>query len=1330
MKYFLGLDLGSVSLDCVILNDEKKIVYQSYRRTNGRPVKAASELFGEISEKFTELEFSGVCVTGSGKELIADQLSFDVTNEIIAHATAAWTLYPETKYIIEIGGQDSKFITIGTDKNGRHYLEDHAFNELCAAGTGAFLDQQAQRLGLTTEELGNIAFAAKNVPSVAGRCSVFAKSDMIHLQQKGVPKDEIAAGLCFSLARNYLSALCRGKLPHPPILFQGGVAANKGVARAFREILNLNENELMIPEYFGEMGAIGAALTASENAPKRFLLSDIAKNFSETFDLIETSDLEPLKTEEIPQSIEITRQSEDPTELFLGIDVGSVSTKGALIDKNRNVIASAYLPTAGKPIEAVEKVVAEISAKAHSHAPFAAVAATGSGRILAAKHLKTGLTIDEISAQSISCGYFFPECDTIIEIGGQDSKFIKMDHGRVSNFKMNRACAAGTGSFLEEQSNRLKISIKEEFSDLAFKSAHPVKLGSRCTVFMDSDLVHHLQRGAKTEDLCAGLAYATCENYIEKVVGSSKFGGNIVFQGGVAKNRAVGAVFEKLLKTKIKIHPYPEISGAIGAAFFAMEEHFSPKKEENKAEPVNGFEIRDELLLSYLREYEENPRTPDCKGVIAMPFALNLKEFLPFWAAFFGELNYELVLSPETDPEIVQTGLIHVPAEFCYPVKVLFGHVKTLLDKGYKRIFIPHMQFFEPPKKRLQYACPYTQAVPYIVRENMQSDAEILTLKYPVEGEENFWIRTTAETLGLTFEEIDSAFVKARAAQREFAARCIEKGREIIEKTERENGRGVVLLGRPYNTGDRHINLNIAERLKSLGISVIPADFLPLETEELPHIWDRVRWGYGRKLVKAARILKKHKNLGGVIVTNFGCGPDAFIDQYLEYELSYTPHLVLEFDDHRAEAGLVTRLEAFSRNFRISGKERPVVEGIDPGKPKIPLREYTYYIPSFMDHALAISGALKASGCKVVLLPPTDDESWEVGLKYAYGRECHPFISFVGDLLKAAKRPDFVPEKACYFGPSYFGACLLPQYIIAMHLVLKRLGLGEVTIMNITDETNMKELGPAYLARMALGIYAIDRFFKWKTEIEPYEEEKGSVEKIYREVLSNIEKGLETGSFFKAVKRGVKAMRSIKLTPKNGTRPKIGVVGDVYTRINAHSNGRLFENLKNMGFEVWPSCSMIDLTFMALELKSDDFLKEGKKVKSILAKGAFPAVKICRHLIDRYFPDSIRTPQEKDLNFIKKTVGKHIDITIDRALTLNLSRIGELHEAKADGILNVMCHNCMLGTVTESLTSTLKKDTGDTPICTLVYEGLKSTHNKNRLEAFAHQVKQKKCSKN
>jgi hypothetical protein len=229
-----------------------------------------------------------------------------------------------------------------------------------------------------------------------------------------------------------------------------------------------------------------------------------------------------------------------------------------------------------------------------------------------------------------------------------------------------------------------------------------------------------------------------------------------------------------------------------------------------------------------------------------------------------------------------------------------------------------------------------------------------------------------------------------------------------------------VLIGGPYNTSERYVNLNLARKLRELDIEPLPYDFIPNLTKPLPQLWSRIRWGYGRRLVQSGRALKEYSFLGAVIVTNFGCGPDAFIDQYLEHELQDTPYLVLEFDDHQAEAGPVTRLEAFSRNFHMTQKTKIAIEGRDPGKPRIPLKEYTYYVPSFMDHAYALTGALQASGCKTILLPPTDDESWNLGLRHSYGKECHPFISFTGDILKAANQPDFIPETACYYGPSYF----------------------------------------------------------------------------------------------------------------------------------------------------------------------------------------------------------------------------------------------------------------------------------------------------------------------
>lgn len=1374
----LGLDLGSVSLNCIVLDSEGNILFRKYLRTSGRPVARTAELFREMFCTLGDISFTGAVVAGSGKELIASRTGIDTVNEIVAHATAAWTLYPDVETVFEIGGQDSKYISIGRNSDGRHFLKDHSFNELCAAGTGAFLDQQAGRLGLTIQELSEKAYGSVNVASVAGRCSVFAKSDMIHLQQKAVSVDDICAGLCFALARNYLATLCRGHIPEAPIIFQGGVAANKGVVRAFREILGINADQLIVPELHDVMGAYGAAVIAGETSmgcdviSVKDMISRLEKMSDEAVEISGLKELKPCSSD----TSGISGEKIFKAPYFLGIDVGSVSTKGAVIDSHMSVVSSSYVPTAGRPVEAVSELISDLKKKTPAGVMISNVVCTGSGRHLAKALLGTGSVMDEISAQSVSSSHFFPDADTIIEIGGQDSKFIKMSGGRIESFKMNRACAAGTGSFLEEQAGRLGISIKDDFAKYAFKSVNPLRLGSRCTVFMDSDLVHHLQRGAANEDLCAGLAYSIGQNYLEKVAGSAGIGEKIVFQGGVARNSAVKAVFENLLGKPVSVHPYPEISGAIGAAITAMKESGSDKIKafslndvvidavtdtfecrlcENLCEirkvtvksgetayfgsvcgrfekaketviaPDDPFSLRESLM----HECVVNPCEKPSRGDIAIPMTLTMCDYLPFWRTFFNVLGFRTVISDHTTRTIVESGLIHVPAEFCYPMKVLFGHVYNLAEKGFKRIFIPHLRFFNPPKERSKrYACPYTQAAPYVVRENISFDAEILTLEYPVEGESEFWIEHISKELDIQKDEIGKAFAAAKDAQKRFSERCFEEGAKIIKRLSENGKRGAVLLGRPYNTTDRFVNLNLARRLKDQGIEPIPFDFLPMGDEPMPELWSRIRWGYGRKLVQSARALKKHRFLGAVIVTNFGCGPDSFVDQYLEYELKEVPHILLEFDDHQAEAGLITRVEAFSRNFRIPEKLPPTVEGRDPGKPRLPLREYTYYVPSFMEHAYALTGALKASGCKVVLLPPTDEESWNLGLKYAYGRECHPFISFVGDLLKVAKQPDFIPEKACYFGPSYFGPCLLPQYLLATHLILERLGLQEVTVMNITDETNMKELGAPYMVRMALGVYTIDRFFKWKTEIEPYELKKGEVDIIYREIILDLEKGLAEGSFFRALRRSVKRFRKIELGESNGRKPKIGIVGDIYTRVNEHSNDHLYSKLKDMGYEVWPACSLIDISFLGMELLSSDFNRKGKKIKSLFARLLVPGIKTARWFIDRYFPDSIRTPQERDVNAVRKVVDRYADVEIDKALSLNINRIEELHLAGADGVINVMCHNCMLGNITASLTKSMRKDMDDIPICNLVYEGLKSTHNINRLEAFTHQVNScKKC---
>lgn len=1372
MARYLGIDIGSVSLNVVVIDEARQVLVRRYVRTMGRPIQAAVLALSGLLEQSGDTGFEGAAVTGSGKELISGSIGAQVINEIVAHATGAWTVRPDVASIIEIGGQDSKFIQIGRNPGGSHFLKDHAFNELCAAGTGAFLDQQAERLGLDLDSFSSQAAAADRPARLSGRCSVFAKSDMIHLQQKATPVGEIAAGLCFALARNYLATLCRGRHPDSPILFQGGVASNAGVVRAFREILDLDDSGLVVPPNHDVMGAFGAAVHSMKHPFEGGAVGlgvIVERLRAIPVSPPELSGLEPLVR---PESTFVEcGDGSGQGPYFLGLDVGSVSTKGVVVDSNAMCVARSYLPTAGRPVDAVRAVLGELNVACGKMCRIEAVCCTGSGRYLASALVGGGAVIDEISAQTAGAAHFFPDVETIIEIGGQDSKYIKVSDGRVERFQMNRACAAGTGAFLQEQSGRLGIDIRRDFAELALGSKNPVKLGTRCTVFMDSDLVHHVQRGTPTADICAGLAYSIASNYLEKVVGSRPIGDMVLFQGGVARNQAVHAVFINLLKRKVVAHPMPEVSGAFGAALAAMREPSArldfdlaapvgeaitetfecrscantceirkvtladgrraffgsicdrfERQQDIPSRPADAFAERERLLLSHA-SMESGVDAPAPLGTIGIPYALSMTDYLPFWNTFLCGIGFRTVLSGPSSRDIVEWGLAHVPGEFCYPVKVLFGHVHSLMDQGIDRLFIPHLRMFTPPGESVsRYACAYTQAAPYVVRQN--TDADVVALEYPVQGEIGWWIEDVARRLGVDVGLVRKAWRAADTAQAAFVQACRTAGAELIQSLKASGRRGCVVLGRPYNTTDRHVNLNLARRLSALDIEPIPFDFMPLADEPLPPLWGRVRWGYGRKLLQAARLLKRHPNLGAVILTNFGCGPDSFVDQYLETELAGVPHIVLELDDHQAEAGLVTRLEAFSRTFRV----RPADEGPHelsmgvPGEPRRPLREYTYYIPSFVDHSHAFAGALKAAGCRVVLLPPTDDESWELGLQHAYGRECHPFISFAGDLLKAARRPDFVAGEACYFGPSYFGPCLLPQYLVALHLILQKAGLGDVTVMNIADPPTMKDLGSGYPIRLALGIYAIDRLFKWKTEIQPYEANPGEVAAVHQQNMEAIEEGLAHGHFFKALRESVARFKSVQLRPGPRRRPVVGIVGDVYTRVNEHSNDHLYQRLNDLGFEVWTSCSLIDASILGGEQLHQELRRKGRNVSAVAAMAATPAAKAVLALVDRHFPAGIRTPQERHFKEVHQASSKYVSYWIDKALSMNINRIQEFHQAGADGVINAMCHNCMLGNVSASLSASIRRDTDSMPLCNLVFEGLKSTHSSNRLEAFAHQV--------
>ncbi len=512
-------------------------------------------------------EVAGVAVSGSGGRLLSNALQAPYVNELVAQTASVRRFYPQARTVIEIGGQDSKLLVL-EEQSGRLELSDFALNTQCAAGTGSFLEQQAGRLGLSTEEFSELAAQAQDPPYIAGRCAVFAKSDIVHLQQVGTPLPEILGGLCMALARNFRSDVGRGKPFHPPILFQGGVSRNQGMVQAFRSVLNVSDKQLIVPQHEVLMAAIGAALGCENQEAFRWpiarkrLQAAVEESEGADVDTFDPLQAPPATTVEVP-----TRDSAQ--QLYLGIDVGSVSTKGAVIDRDGRLVAKAYLRTRGDPLRATREVLHSLGQQVSAD-KIRGVGVTGSGRELVARYIGADIVKNEITAQARAAVAIDPTVDTILEIGGQDSKFVRLDFGVVVDFSLNKACAAGTGSFLEEQAARLDLSLEEMISS-ALRAPRPVPLGERCTVFMESDLIHHQNRGTAKRDLSAGLAYSIALNYLNRVVGDRPVGERVFFQGGVAGNEAVVAAFSTLLGKPVQVPPHFEVTGALGVALIARE---------------------------------------------------------------------------------------------------------------------------------------------------------------------------------------------------------------------------------------------------------------------------------------------------------------------------------------------------------------------------------------------------------------------------------------------------------------------------------------------------------------------------------------------------------------------------------------------------------------------------------------------------------------------------------------------------------------------------------------------------------------------------------------
>ena len=989
-RFFVGIDVGSVSINCVVINASKDIVLEfPYKRHLGQIGQSVEDVLATLYRDFGQENIQAIAFTGSHGQKISEETGAFFEFETISQVLGACYIKPETKTIISMGGQDTALFQIGHGRDGWE-LEFFNTNGPCASGTGSFIDQQAQRLATSIyqkemditqdridgilEDFINLGQESDNPSNVACRCTVFTKSDMIHLQNKGEKLQDIIYGLHLGNARNYMSTIVSNRAVEKPMLFVGGLSLNPLQVRAFKHYFP----ELIVPPYNTSTGALGVALQALELGiqytidPSRFLAAS-----QRALANIPVAPRLVMRKTEFPENntIEpvIFREKEP---VYLGIDIGSTTTKYALVNEVGNIIHKNYVHTRGKPVEVTQGLLEIIRRDVGEKIHIIGTATTGSGRNVVGDFLNADVIIDEITAHAKGAVEIDDTVDTIFEIGGQDSKYIYIAKTYPLDFDMNKVCAAGTGSFLHELANKYGVNIVDEFQRIALSSKHPVKLAERCTVFMESDLVSYHQKGMSKKDLLAGLCYAIAYNYLNRVVGKRKSGEKVMFLGGPSLNKGVVAAFEKILGRALVVPKHREVLGAFGAALSVKQKMLIENRKESRFRGLDGaisdrmeyrekicradsnchnrcklkvyrfddrksiwggecgryesvgtrtkrrenyFQMRDMLWHTHMSGIvEELGHKPMMqvgdRPTVGMQRSLHTLHNTVLWAHFFDHLGYRLVLTPPTHTGIVSEGIETVTAETCFPVKVSLGHVKALKDKT-RFLFLPvFIDMQTQDQKEVGFYCPLVQSNYYMAQMALDLNKE--KVLRPI-----LHLKDDARRLGLVLSEYLSPKLRiSKKAIQSALEHGLRRQRRFVSDMH-EQGRKilghhdmetplVVVTGRPYNLYDERLNLRLGHHLGKIGVSAIPMDFIDVSSVDLSD-FPSMYWGLGAQILRTAKYIKSGANLFGLHVTNFSCGADSFIEHFYKYIMGDKPYLILELDEHSAVAGVMTRLEAY-----------------------------------------------------------------------------------------------------------------------------------------------------------------------------------------------------------------------------------------------------------------------------------------------------------------------------------------------------------------------------------------------------------------------------------
>ncbi len=929
MNLRVGIDIGSTTVKVVVLDEQNQVLFRSYERHYSKTRERACETLHSIEDMLRGKEVKLV-ITGSAGLGVAKAAGLDFVQEVYATAAAVNTYIPDTDAVIELGGEDAKIIFFGGA------LEER-MNGSCAGGTGAFIDQMATLMNVTVNELDELSLKHKKIYPIASRCGVFAKSDIQPILNQGGRKEDVAASICQAVVDQTVAGLTQGRELKGKIVFLGGpLTFLKGLRARFVETLQLDEEHAIFPKVGDCFDAMGAALCSEEYTARPF--EELLKLLEESRDDTTVVDTMPplFQSQEEYDAFVARHNASTPPQLdihtytgdaYLGIDAGSTTTKMALIAPDGGLLYTYYHSNQGNPVSVVLPQLKEIYALCGDRITIKGSAVTGYGEDLIKNAFSCDLGLVETVAHYRAAAHFNPDVDFIIDIGGQDMKCFKIRNGAVDSIMLNEACSSGCGSFIETFAKALGYSIAD-FAKMGLFAAHPVNLGSRCTVFMNSSVKQAQKDGASVEDISAGLSISIVKNAVYKVIRAASaddLGKHIVVQGGTFYNDAVLRAFEQELKRDVTRPTISGIMGAFGAALAARNLHLEKstllgpealKDFVHTAKPVtcnlctnhcaltvNTFdggrrfisgnrcsrplgkekvELPDLYNYKYrkLRAMEGKGFGNGSRGRIGIPFGLNMYENLPFWFELFTRLNFEVVLSPESSRKLYIKGQRTIPSDtVCYPAKLLHGHVQALIEAGVDAIFYPCMSYnFDEKSADNYYNCPVVAYYPELLAANVP-DLKKTRFLNPYTGlhrpkdYERIGSQWFADTFGVPRREAVHAIRAAYQAYDLYKQELRAVGQSYVEQARAEGRPIIVMAGRPYHI-DPEINHGINDLITSFGFVLVSEDAVAYHEGYAPR---KVlnQWTFQSRMYNAARYVCTQPDMQLIQLVSFGCGTDA-----------------------------------------------------------------------------------------------------------------------------------------------------------------------------------------------------------------------------------------------------------------------------------------------------------------------------------------------------------------------------------------------------------------------------------------------------------------------